>query len=351
MKIAIVTDTHFGLRGDSEAFDNAARRFFTDQFFPYLEEHDIQEVFHLGDLFDRRKFVNYQTLHNCFEYFNGPVSDYGLRIIPGNHDVYYKNTNRVNAIHLLLGSDYDYDSKYVIFTPKELVMGGRKIAMIPWVTEDNREETLKFLEKTDATVCMGHFDIVGFKMTNGQVCEHGFDASMFSKFDLVLSGHFHHKSHKGNIHYLGCPYEQTWDDFGSDKGFHVLDTDTLELEFIKNPNVMHKKIHYDDSQDQKIDAKQYKGCMVKIVVVNKTDYKKFDALVEKLYVAGVLDLKIIEDLIDLEGLTSDDTEVNLEDTASILSDYIDDADISLEKSRLKVLMRTLYIEAQNVENI
>lgn len=345
MKIALLNDTHAGVRGDSEAFDNAARRFFTDQFFPYLDEHNIREVVHLGDMFDRRKFINFQTLYNWREYFETPMLDYNLRVIPGNHDVYHKNTNRVNAISLLWG-----DGPNNIQEPTEVMYGERKVAFIPWITDDNVEACMDFLKKTTARVCIGHFDIVGFKMTSAQICEHGLDPDTFKKFDLVLSGHFHHKSNKGNIHYLGTQYEQSWDDFESEKGFHVLDTETLELEFIPNPNVMHRKLFYDDTKEvpKGKELNIYKGCFVKLVVLNKTDYAKFDALVEKLQ--GVAhDLKIVEDLTDFEDEGMDSGEVDLEDTGSILANYIEDTDIQLDKPRLKTLMKTLFLEAQNTD--
>lgn len=354
MKIAIVTDTHFGVRSESDAFDNSARLFFETQFFPYLKEHKIEDVIHLGDLFDRRKFVNYQILSNCKQYFLNYFlpqrweSSLSLSIIPGNHDVYYKNTNEVNSLALLVAGTYPID---VIEHPKEIDFGKRKVAFIPWITEDNMAEVEKFLSMTSATVCMGHFDIVGFKMNNSQVCEHGLDPAIFQKFELVLTGHFHHKSNKGNIHYLGCPYEMNWDDYESDKGFHVLDTDTLELTFIKNPNIMHRKIYYDDTTEQTIDFKTYKGSVVKLVVVHKKDYAKFDATVDKLYGVGVLDLKIIEDLTEFEDESSEETEVNLEDTASIMSDYIDDVDMKVDKLKLKTMMKALYVEAQNMESV
>lgn len=343
MKVAIINDTHFGVRGDSEAFDNSARRFFTERFFPYLEEHDISEVIHLGDLVDRRKYINFQILDNVYEYFFKPMTDYNLQIIPGNHDVYYKNTNRINSINFVFGRGPNH-----IQRPCDIMFGGLKVAMIPWITEDNAAETEAFLKETTAKVCMGHFDIIGFKMTSGQICEHGFDPATFEKFDMVLSGHFHHKSSRGNIHYLGCQYEQTWDDYESTKGFHVLDTDTLELTFVENPNVMHRKLYYDENTPIE-DVSMVAGCLVKLIVVNKKDYKKFDALVDAIYAAGVLDLKIVDDLTAVEDDGGDGGEIDLEDTGNILSDYIDEIEIKVEKPRLKTLMKTLFVEAQNVE--
>lgn len=345
-KIALIGDTHFGCRSDSEAFDKSTRRFFEEQFFPYLKEHQITEVIHLGDLFDRRKYVNFQILKNSREYFLTPVGLCAdMCIIPGNHDVYHKNTNGVNSLDLLLGG-YEFN---VVQSPVDIIRGGISIALVPWVTDDNRESCMKFLERTESTICIGHFDIVGFEMHKGSICEHGFDPSVFKKFDMVFSGHFHHKSSKGNIHYLGCPYEMSWSDFDDPKGFHVFDTKTRDVEFIANPNVMHHKIYYDDTKKQSFDYKIYTGAVVKLVVVQKTDYAKFDMVVENLYTHNVLDLKILEDLAYIDDMEDEDGEVNLEDTASILSNYIDDADIKLEKSRLKTLIKALFVEAQSVE--
>ena len=62
MKIAIINDTHFGARNDSPLFLEYFMSFFEKQFFPYCKEHGITKVLHLGDLMDRRKYVNFNTL-------------------------------------------------------------------------------------------------------------------------------------------------------------------------------------------------------------------------------------------------------------------------------------------------
>ena len=63
MKIAIITDTHFGAKGDSQIFLEHTFKFFEDVFFPTIKERGITNVLHLGDLMDRRKYVNFHTLH------------------------------------------------------------------------------------------------------------------------------------------------------------------------------------------------------------------------------------------------------------------------------------------------
>jgi DNA repair exonuclease SbcCD nuclease subunit len=69
MKIAILGDCHFGMRGDSLEFHNYYKKFYEEVFFPYLIENNIDTVFQMGDLFDRRKFINFNTLYLARQYF------------------------------------------------------------------------------------------------------------------------------------------------------------------------------------------------------------------------------------------------------------------------------------------
>ena len=64
MKIALLNDTHFGCRNDSPAFIKYQNRFYDELFFPYLIENKIDTLIHLGDVVDRRKFINFNTAHN-----------------------------------------------------------------------------------------------------------------------------------------------------------------------------------------------------------------------------------------------------------------------------------------------
>ena len=67
MKIALVTDTHFGARNDHDHFNTYFYKFYEDIFFPYLKEHNIKTCIHLGDVMDRRKFVSYKTAKDFIE--------------------------------------------------------------------------------------------------------------------------------------------------------------------------------------------------------------------------------------------------------------------------------------------
>ena len=351
-KIALVTDTHFGARSDSIPFDNFFRRFYDETFFPEIDKRGIKTILHLGDCFDRRKYINFNTLSSCRNYFFDEIKkrNIELHMIVGNHDTFFKNTNDVNSPRLLL-KDYEFN---VIDTPSELEFDdGSKILMMPWICTDNYNQSMEAIKSTDAQVLFGHFEIAGFQMYKGHENDEGFDPKIFEKFDLVCSGHFHHRSSNGNINYLGNPYELTWADFEDPRGFHIFDTSERSLEFIQNPFTIFSKVYYDDEKvdPSTVDISQYANQHIKLIVVNKKDYYKFDQFIERLYKVNPLELKIIEDLSEFEADAMGDQEVDLEDTVTLLSQYVDNLETEADKDRIKTLMKTLYVEAQNYEEV
>jgi DNA repair exonuclease SbcCD nuclease subunit len=349
-KIALVTDTHFGARSDSIPFDNFFRRFYEEIFFPEIDKRGIKHIIHLGDCFDRRKYINFNTLSSCRNYFFDEIKkrNIELNMIVGNHDTFFKNTNDVNSPRLLL-KDYEFN---VIDTPSELEFDdGSKIFMMPWICTDNYNQSMEAIKTTNAQVLFGHFEIAGFQMYKGHENDEGFDPKIFEKFDLVCSGHFHHRSSNGNINYLGNPYELTWADFEDPRGFHVFDTSERSLDFIQNPFSIFSKVYYDDEKvdPSTVDISQYANQHIKLIVVNKKDYYKYDQFIERLYKVNPLELKIIEDLSEFESDALGDQEIDLEDTVTLLSQYVDSLDTEADKDRIKTLMKTLYVEAQNYE--
>jgi DNA repair exonuclease SbcCD nuclease subunit len=349
-RAALVSDTHFGSRSDSLQFDAYFEKFYREVFFPYIDKVGIKTVFHLGDTFERRKYVNFQTLNSCKRYFFDQLLEREIDVyqLIGNHDTFYKNTNRINSPSLLL-CEYPNIVR-IVSEPKEIQFGNATILLVPWLAPDNEEMCVKALSESEASVCFGHFEIQGFDMHRGMASQSGFDPQSFSKFDLVCSGHYHHKSTNGPINYLGTPYQITWADFGDPRGFHIFDSETKELEFVENPNQMFQRVYYDDSKDVGIKPSDYNQKCVKLVVVNKTDFYKFDKLVDGFYNNNLIELKIIEDLSEFEFDSLEDEQVNIEDTMTLLSEYVDSIETEgTDKERLKTVLKTLYIEAQNVQ--
>jgi DNA repair exonuclease SbcCD nuclease subunit len=349
LKVAIITDQHFGARNDSIAFLDFFQKFYDDTFFPSLDAAGINTVLILGDTFDRRKYVNFYALDRAKKMFFDKLEERGIRVhmLAGNHDTYYKNTNDVNSPDLLLR---EYNNIDVIDSPETIVIDGTSICMMPWICPENYQESIDEMKNTKAEICMGHFEIAGFAMHRGMESHDGLSKEIFDKFDMVFSGHYHHRSDDGHIYYLGNPYELTWQDFKDTRGFHLFDLERRELEFISNPNTMFERVEYDDKDCEPIDLDliDLNGKYVKLVVVNKTDYYKFDKFIQKLYNKGCYEIKIIEDFSEFEEGQIDE-EINLEDTVSVLSNYVDSIETDVDKEQIKTFMRTLYTEAVNQE--
>jgi len=353
MKIALINDTHAGARGDSLLFNEFFFKFWENTFFPYLKENKITKIVHLGDVVDRRKFINYVILNQWRKRFFDKLVEENIQmdVIVGNHDVTYKNTNEINAIHELFDH---YNNIKVFVDPEEVEYDGLNVLLLPWINSSNHQISIEKMANTKAEIVFGHLEISGFEMDRGNICQTGLDKNLFSRFDMVLSGHFHHKSTDDTVYYLGNQYEMTWADYGDQRGFHIFDTESRELTFVENPYRMFYKIYYDDTQNdfdfwKNYDYTVHKDTYVKIVVVNKQNSFLFDYVLDNLYRAGVSDLSIVEDFSELSAAEDEEIVNQAEDTMTILSKYIDGLSINVEPSKLKTLMRELYVESLNVE--
>ena len=351
MKVAIITDQHFGARNDSIAFLDFFQKFYDNTFFPTLDASGIDTVLVLGDTFDRRKYVNFYALDRAKKMFFDKLEERGITVymLAGNHDTYFKNTNEVNSPDLLLA---EYNNIEVIDEPKTINVNGFEVCMLPWICPENYQQSLDEIKNTTSTICMGHLEIAGFAMYRGMESHEGFSAETFNKFDLVFSGHYHHRSNDRNIHYLGNPYELTWQDYNDPRGFHLFDFTTRQLDFVENPYRMFERLEYTDKEVEPIDLDQLelKDKYIKLVVLEKTDFYKFDKFIQKLYNKGCHEIKIVEDFSEFqEGEINE--EINLEDTVSVLSNYIESIETDVDKEKVKSYMRGLYTEAINIEVI
>lgn len=360
MKIALITDQHFGARNDSLTFLNFFENFYDTVFFPRLIADGITTLLILGDTFDRRKYVNFYSLKRTKQMFFDRLDELEIDVhmLAGNHDTFYKNTNDVNSVDLLLR---EYNNITIYDTPQTIHLKygetSHDVCMIPWICADNYTQCIEEMKNTSAQICMGHYEISGFQMHKGMPSDEGLDRSIFRKFDMTFSGHYHHKSSSDGIHYLGCPYQMTWQDYNDPKGFHILDLDTRNLEFIENPFEIFHRISYDDkvSSIQEIttaDYSQYTEKYLKVVVVNKINPYLFDTFVNMLYDVNPVDLQIVEEFTDTFEFEDGDLVNEAEDTLTILNKYVDGlTSENLDSNKLKSIMRDLYTDALNLENV
>lgn len=344
-KIAVISDTHFGARNDNPIFMEHFMKFWEEVFFPYLENHGIKEIIHMGDFMDRRKFVNFQTLHQVRKKFISALAkrDIKMHLILGNHDIYYKNTVEVNSPNELF---YDHPNIILHDKPTLMLFDGTEAGFVPWIAKSNYEECMDFIKSCPAKVLFGHFEISGYEAVRGVEHHEGMNMSVFSSYEAVYSGHFHCKQSKGNIHYLGTQYQWSFSDLNETKGFHVFDTETLTMEFIENPYRMFHQLSYDDvSQDYTIfNCTDYKDTFVRIMVKNKTKPIMYDNLIDRLNMTPVHGITVVdatEKVKDGEEVTVDMTK----DTLTMICDEIDTMENVIDPSRLKNLIREIYSES------
>jgi DNA repair exonuclease SbcCD nuclease subunit len=349
MKIALINDTHWGVRGDSQVLLDHQEKFFTNIFFPELEKRNITTIIHLGDLVDRRKYINFYTASRLKTDFLDKLDEYDVHILAGNHDTYYKTTNELNALEQLV----DTNTRLSVYTEvSEIWLGSSSVLLVPWINPENAQASLDAINNTASQIVFGHLEIQGFEMALGSYCDHGFDRSTFAKFDMVMSGHFHSKSHQDNIYYLGAPFQMTWSDYQGEKGFHIFDTITRELEFVPNPYKLFHKLYYHDADKtfeeviQPLKETNVSDCYVKLIVEEKNNPYWFNRFTNTLEKMGPYDLGIVEALTFHEF---DDTIIETEDTETILLKSIDNLDVSCDKKKLKRLLSNLYKDALDME--
>ena len=351
MKIAVLNDTHCGIRNSAEIFLNNAEDFYKNVFFPYCDEHDIKQIVHLGDYYDHRKFVNFKALNQNRKVFLNEIRKRGMTmdIIPGNHDTYYKNTNDLNSLKELLG--HYMNEVHIVMEPTVMEYGSLKMALLPWIAQDNYHTSMKFIEECKADWLGGHLELNGFEMMRGVKNTHGMDAALFKKFEMVLSGHFHVSSRQDNIWYLGSQMEFFWSDAHDPKGFHVIDTETREIEKVNNPYTLFEKIVYNDEETDynSYDVSHLDNRFVKVVVVNKADTFTFDRFIDRIQNQDIYELKIAENFNEFIGENVEDENISFDDTQDIVDTYIDAVETDLDKDRIKQQMRELMTEAQTLE--
>jgi len=345
MKVAIITDQHFGFKKGSKLFHDYFLKFYEEVFFPTLMDRGIDTVVDMGDTFDNRKTVDFYSLdwakRNYFDRLR--ANNIQLYSVVGNHTAFYKNTNEVNTIDLLLR---EYDNVTTIDEAIELNIGGLDVLFIPWICPDNELYTYKSIEHSTAKVAMGHLELNGFMAHHGYRMIEGVSASPYDKFDRVFSGHYHTRSDDGKIFYLGNPYEMFWNDVNDNRGFHIFDTETYELETINNPFQMFKVISYNDTPRQLVNFSEYTDKIVKVYVNKKSDEKKYELFLNALMKANPYDVKISE---NTNSLTFDDEIVNqTEDTITLLDKYVDDLETDLNRDKIKSLIKGIYQEACEV---
>ncbi len=346
MRVAMITDQHFGVRNGSKFFLDNYEKFYSEIFFPTLDEQGIKHLWILGDTWEYRTRIDSVSLWRAQQMFFDRLEerDIQVTIIYGNHDVAYKNRNDINSIDFL---GRMYPNIHVVKTFETIEFDGTPINFVSWVNNSNLDACLEFMQTCPPTVLCGHFEIKSFEMIKGHVCEHGFDKKIFDRFDQVYSGHFHTVSTDGRIFYISNPSQTNWSDYGLDKGFRIFDTTTRDLEFVPNPFDVYAKIAYNDDLDiMSFDYDSYKDMIVRVYIESyaTTNQHKISLFMEKLNKV-VHSADLIE--VDETQFVNESGEIEFVDNHQLIEKYIDEVVQSpkIDKSVLKSMFNEMYREA------
>lgn len=348
MKSILITDIHFGCRGSSPYFIERYKLFFKNIFFPYIDKHNIKHVQILGDTWEDRKTINVFSLKSAREMFFDELLKRDIEVIAilGNHDVFYRNTNDTNSMNII---ETSYSNIHVVDEYEEFKVGNKIFGLMNWVNNENLERNLNRIKTTSkADYLCGHFEINGFELTKGNIADKGFSQDIFSRFKAVLSGHFHIRNTIGNITFIGNPFQTNWDDYSSDRGFTVYDSEEDEFTFIKNTYENYEVVIYtDDTSVDDFDYENIDGKIVKILVtsisdLNQVRYNKFIKNIEK-YVHSYLMVEAGKDEIETLDVVTSKT------TTDMIKEYVHALNVEdSQRSAVLDIMNNLHSVAISV---
>lgn len=379
MAFATLGDLHLGARGGNEQVLDFKERWFR-YFFADLQKRGIQAYVQLGDAFDVRRAlagVTYEWVENVFIPLHREFGISGV-YIDGNHDLPYLETNRVSWVQVLEDLCPDYITR--IKEPCDFDFGFGKCCMLPWITKENLNDTMKAIEESEAKICFGHLELGGFDMYKGSVCEESrfnLNAGHFSKFEIVQTGHFHTKSKNGVIEYVGTPYPLTWQDWADaeagQRGYHIINED-MSVDFVPNSEVnsMFQVLTYnwaelniDDTLQLQFksiseleDTIGVKGKIVKVVVVDRGNAKHYKDFVNAMRQCKTIDVTYIDntvaelggDLGEAQNLAGEAETSELKtqtDILQVLHERVDEGTLGPDdKDPVKKLLTDLHSTAK-----
>jgi len=313
VKHLVTADTHLDRKNG-----NILEIDITSEFFQWVinvsKERSVYSLIHLGDFFHNRRSVSIPALCKgkeiAFQLKNQFVD--GVSIVKGNHDIYYKN--------LLKPSSIDFMKNLGINVVENVSLSeSQNILLVPWLVDSDMIETLVG-NKYNVKYAMGHLPINEIVINSSRITSKNeiLDISELSKYELVLSGHFHQYGKYKNIIYIGAPYHMDFSDFG-ERGIYLFDDETGDIEFIEYTNA--PKYFVIDAED--MDHNKIKGNNIRLEFYNNIGINKINDIIN--YVESLEPNSINVAYKFTPSFTNDENFDNLTEIAGnkeILVDYI-----------------------------
>ncbi len=328
----IIGDLHFGIKANSQDYLDFQIKWFKDELYKTIKDNDVKYIVFLGDINDSRLslsplVMNYER--DLFIDLKNTFPNVEYHVILGNHDLYYKNTREVHSLNFLKDIGYIVHEDFT-----SLTIENRKMFFVPWILKEEMDDFKLMLAENKYDCLFGHLEINGFTMVKGVVDKDGWSHSIFSNCDKVFSGHYHLRSKKGNIQYVGTPFEISQNDSGNVKGIDLLNLETMETKFIKTKNTpKHLSFNSYTYPIDKINKKLINNNILKISLGNSLSESDKVEYIEK--VNSMKPLRVIfEDESDSELVVNDkQIQESLKNTEEFLNEYINliDIDSSIDK--------------------
>jgi DNA repair exonuclease SbcCD nuclease subunit len=347
MKIFLLSDIHFGKSKGSEIFASELKKFLRDVFWPRVDSVNGEKAIIIaGDLFDIRSHIYVNTILDAQRELFDKIAERRIKtyILLGNHDIVYKNSLFPNSIAALVKNHDDIE---IISEIKTIPFSQLPITFCPWIVNDEMCDEIK---AHSGPLCIGHFEISTFEIAPGHKFDNDkFTLDLVAGFEKVYSGHFHFRSSKENITYIGTPYQQTRSEAGQAKGFFELtinDGKLVDEKFIKNPSLLYQSIEVHEDTD--VIFEEFKEKIVDVFPHSNTPQTKINEIVEGLESAGAWSVSVKYPKVDIDD---DDVEVSIAQEDFSLNNYVleyiknVDWPEGVEQDKLKMLFEYAIREA------
>ena len=97
-----------------------------------------------------------------------------------------------------------------------------------------------------------------------------------------------------------------------------------------------------------LDTTQLKDTFIKVIVRNKTNPYIIDLFLDRLQAASPCDIKVVEDHMNLDVIDESELVDEAQDTLTILKQYVQNLEISTDKTKIEKVLQELHNEAINL---
>lgn len=322
-----------------------------DAMVSHAKQHDISDIWILGDLLDRR-LLDAITLKLVMERLDVMLArDIHVRLLPGNHEAYDASCHHY-TVEAFQSIGVEVFSEPSIIDVKD----GPRFLAVPYLPEARAIEAFNDFEgKKEETVLLLHQTIRGGKIGDWAISE-GIDPALLKQYHTTLSGHFHTPQKVvSGVHYLGAPLQHNFGDMGESRGFWDIlfgDKIATAMEKVATDTPAFFETDWPLSAEIKDQLKANPGCYFRVKVRGtpaalKKLVPEAEAECQRLLHEGARMAKV-EPIMEAEAKTRlAVSEGGARSWPKLVDGYIDVCDVSgLAMERLRALGAELLSEAE-----